>query len=204
MQPRGPLMTEHRLIERMIALIADEVKKIEKDRVVDHAFIDAAVDFMKFYADRTHHGKEEEILFRELSKKDLSAADRLLMDELTKEHGMARSQARRLVDAADDYRGGDPLALPLIIMTLKNIAGFYPTHIKKEDAVFFPASMGYLSETEQRSMLAEFRAFDERMIHEKYKTVVEAFEGKAAYDEGEAPGPAAAVAPEGLRRLLRA
>jgi hemerythrin-like domain-containing protein len=44
------------------------VDEIEKSRKVDPVVIDVAVDFVRMYADRTHHGKEEEILFRDLAK----------------------------------------------------------------------------------------------------------------------------------------
>ncbi len=67
MLPVGPLMVEHRLIELMIALMSKEVKKIGEVGAPDPEFIRAAVDFIKTYADRLHHGKEEEILFRDLT-----------------------------------------------------------------------------------------------------------------------------------------
>lgn len=49
-------------------------------------------------------------------------------------------------------------------------------HIEKEDKVFFPSSRAYFSEQEDQAMLDEFREFDKKMIHEKYKSVVEALE----------------------------
>jgi len=41
--------------------------------------------FIRFYADRTHHDKED-ILFRELDKRSLSDNDRRNMNELVEEH----------------------------------------------------------------------------------------------------------------------
>ena len=79
MQARGPLMVEHRLIERMLSVIKGALVQIETTKSVDPVFVDTAVDFIRFYADRTHHGKEEEILFRELDKRSLSADDRRIM-----------------------------------------------------------------------------------------------------------------------------
>jgi hemerythrin-like domain-containing protein len=73
MQARGPLMVEHRLIERMISVIKDALVQIESTHRVDPVFVDTAVDFIRIYADRTHHGKEENILFRDLDKRPLSA-----------------------------------------------------------------------------------------------------------------------------------
>ena len=90
MQARGPLMIEHRLIERMINQIQNVLKKIDANNEVDPLFIDKAVDFIRTYADRTHHGKEEDILFRDLQKKELSKDDRRVMNELVEEHVFGR------------------------------------------------------------------------------------------------------------------
>jgi hypothetical protein len=38
--------------------------------------------------------------------------------------------------------------------------------------------MAYFSSREQDDMLEAFREFDRRLIHEKYRSVVEKFEGK--------------------------
>lgn len=72
MMPIGPLMIEHRLIERMVKTIKGELRKISEENEVNVIFIDTAVDFFRTYADRCHHGKEEDILFRDLAKKPLS------------------------------------------------------------------------------------------------------------------------------------
>jgi hemerythrin-like domain-containing protein len=76
MNPIGPMMWEHRLIEKMLRLFDGEIRKINKNVQIDTVFIDTAVDFIRMYADRTHHGKEEDILFRELAKKQLSPGTR--------------------------------------------------------------------------------------------------------------------------------
>ena len=60
---------------------------------------------------------------------------------------------------------------------LKTLIEFYPKHIKKEDKVFFPASRSYFTDNEDQAMLAEFWEFDRKMIHEKYKAVVESLGG---------------------------
>lgn len=176
MQPRGPLMTEHRLIERMISSIDKEVKRMEKSGIVDQSFITVAVDFIRIYADRTHHGKEEEILFRDLSKKKLSDHDAIIMNELIQEHIVGRNTTVELVKSAAAYQKGDKAAFPLITQNLRKFVDFYPKHIEKEDKVFFPSSMKYFSEPEQQSMLAEFWEFDRKMIHSKYKSVIESLE----------------------------
>lgn len=173
MQARGPLMIEHRLIERMIAIIKDKLVEVGKTYRIDPFFVDKAVDFIRIYADRTHHGKEEEILFGKLNDKDLSDADRKVMNELIEEHALGRSTTKALVDANARYRNGDISALEDIAHSLNTLVDFYPVHIAKEDKVFFPASRAYFTEAEDQAMLAEFREFDREMIHEKYTSIVD-------------------------------
>jgi hemerythrin-like domain-containing protein len=173
MQARGPLMIEHRLIERMIAVIKQTLKQIEATNKVDPLFIDTAVDFIHVYADRTHHGKEEDILFRDLIKKNISDDDKYLMNELIEDHILGRKITRELIEANNRYRQGDNSALSIIVSKLTTLADFYPKHIQKEDKVFFPAFRAYLSEEEDQAMLREFYDFDRKMIHEKYEKVVE-------------------------------
>ena len=176
MQARGPLMIEHRLIERMIAVIKKALATIESTQEVDPVFVDTAVDFIRTYADRTHHGKEEDILFSDLEKRALSAEDQRLMKELVEDHVFGRQTTLALVEANARYRNGDRSALPVIADMLRTITEFYPRHIEKEDKVFFPAYMAYITREEDQEMLAEFGEFDRRMIHEKYGAVVEQFE----------------------------
>jgi hemerythrin-like domain-containing protein len=166
-------MIEHRLIERMVSLIRDALANIESTQKADPLFVDAAVDFIRSYADRTHHGKEEDILFRELAKRPLSAEDHRVMNELVQEHIVARGTTKALMEANVRYRNGDVSALGDIAASLRRLVEFYPTHIEKEDKVFFPASRAYFTDEEDQAMLAEFWEFDRKMIHEKYRTVVE-------------------------------
>ncbi len=173
MQARGPLMIEHRLIERMLSLIQDTLTQIKSTHRVDPLFVDAALDFIRMYADRTHHGKEEDILFRDLRQRSLSDEDRQIMDELIEEHLFARQTTKELVEANTRYRNGDASALADIVARLRTLVEFYPKHIEKEDRVFFPAARAYFTEEEDQALLAEFREFDRKMIHEKYQLLIE-------------------------------
>jgi hemerythrin-like domain-containing protein len=147
--------------------------EIEATGVVDPVFIDTAVDFVRTYADRTHHGKEEDILFRALRERNLSETDKQLMEELIEEHVFGRKTTQALVNANLRYLDGETSVLQEIQTKLKVLVDFYPKHIEKEDKVFFPASRNYFTEEEDQAMLEEFREFDSKMIHEKYGKVVE-------------------------------
>ena len=172
MMPVGPLMIEHRLIERMIALMGKETQRIGQGLAPDTEFIRTAVDFIKTYADRLHHGKEEDILFRDLAKKQLSAEHKRIMDELVKEHALARENTRKLIEARNKYLAGEKDSVKVIAENMGILAKFYPKHIEKEDKHFFLPVMSYFTKDEQSAMLAEFNDFDRQFIHAIYKNIV--------------------------------
>jgi hemerythrin-like domain-containing protein len=173
MQVRAPLMIEHRLIEKMLALISKEAKRIRETNVIDPVFIDNAVDFIRVYADQTHHGKEEDILFRDLAQKDMTGEEQKIMGELIQEHVQGRRTVAGLLDAKKRHFAGDDSAVGLVIEKLEFLINFYPRHIEKEDKVFFPSMMKYFSAEAQEKMLQEFWEFDRNMIHRKYRDLVD-------------------------------
>ena len=176
MMPIGPLMIEHRLIERMLKLIDSEIINISKTNEINISFIEAAIDFIKTYADRCHHGKEEDILFIELKNKDISSVHKKILDELIQEHVYAREITKILVDAKNKYLNGDNEAVVTVSTQLNKLVEFYPKHIAKEDKNFFIPCMQYFTRKEQDDMLDEFWEFDKKLIHEKYRKSVELYE----------------------------
>ena len=179
MQPIGLLMREHRLIEKMVENLKKELEKVREKRL-DPVFIDQSVDFFRTYADRTHHGKEEDILFRELQTKSLKPEHKMIMDELVAEHVYARKTVGELLLAKDRYLQGDEGALHEVEERIHRLIELYPAHIEKEDRRFFYPAMEYLSLEEQEVMLQEFYVFDRNMIHEKYGGIVETVEKRVS------------------------
>lgn len=178
MLPIGPLMIEHRLIERMIEILRIKLDQIQKNMVVDTSFIKYSVDFIRIYADHCHHGKEEDILFRELMKKPLSSEHQKIMDELIEEHRKGREITGKLSDANIRYTNGDMDSIKIIIECLGSLVEFYPKHIEKEDKHFFIPIMTYFSEDEKDRMLNEGYTFDGKLIHDIYRNFVQQEEEK--------------------------
>jgi hemerythrin-like domain-containing protein len=174
-------MIEHRLIERMLTIIKAAISKIEYKHEIDPVFVDIAVDFLRIYVDRTHHGKEEDILFRELKLKSLSADDQQTMNELIKEHVLVRQTIALIVGANNRYRDGDDIALIIIANNFKTIIEFFPKHIEKEEKKFYPASRAYFTDEEEQAMLAEFGKLDQKMVHEKYESAIKELENQQRF-----------------------
>jgi hemerythrin-like domain-containing protein len=187
MQPIAPLMMEHRIIERMVALMRQELERIRGNiaidpefAFVDPVFIDTAVDFLRIYADKCHHGKEEDILFAELANKDVPPDLKKLMDDLTEEHVRARGLTQELVKAKEDYLRQEPEAVNQVLFYLDKLTAIYPKHIIKEDQHFFISCMTYFTAPEKEAMLEKMWEFDRKMIHERYEGVVSAIESRRA------------------------
>ena len=168
MWPIGPLMHEHRLIERMVGLVGREVNRLSGGGTPEPRFLTDAVEFFRSYADRCHHGKEEEILFKELETRELEPALAATMAELVEEHKEGRRLVGRLEASRDAWLGEAPGAKEEMVTALKSLAAFYPGHIEKEDKHFFHPVMEYLSREEMDAMLERFHEFDRGLVHELY------------------------------------
>jgi len=172
MKPIGPLMTEHRLIERAIVLLKEEIDHFESEKELNASMLSVLIDFLKTYSDRTHHGKEEAILFRELAKKKLSEPHSDTMEQLIRDHNYARKTVNELQIAFHKYNAGDASSVRPMIVAVKELVKFYPAHIQMEDKHFFYPVLDYFTKEEQDAMLAEFWEFDRKLIHEKYEQIV--------------------------------
>jgi hemerythrin-like domain-containing protein len=183
MQPIGPLMHEHRLIERMVDMVRSEAKRLEGGDEADPRFLFAVVDFFRTYADRLHHGKEEDILFRELRNKELSRDHQRTLDELVEEHKQARGLVAELESAAGMLHREPDTGRHKALGALESLAELYPRHIGKEDQGFFHPVMDYFDDQEMDAMLTEFQEFEDNFVHQTYTDMVDAWEQRHKPDQ---------------------
>ena len=177
MMPIALLMIEHRQIERMMPVLTKEAIMARAGEV-DAGRIDALVDFIRTYADRCHHGKEEDILFQALQTKPLPSEIRSTMDRLIEDHKTSRENVRLVVEANRRYRLGEPGSLASMASALERLASLYPDHIAVEDKEFFIPSMELFSKEEQERMLAHFHNFDRNLIHQIYRARMDDLAGE--------------------------
>lgn len=176
--PAGPLMIEHRLIERMISPMKKELENIRKNKKANPDFIKRLIDFLRTYADRCHHGKEEDILFERLKEKPISEEHRKIMEKLLSDHVRGRKLVAGLDEATERYRKGRKDSLSGIDESLEGLITLYPQHIDKEDNHFFLPVMEYFDKVERDEMLEQFSVFDKNLIHEKYKKIMKKMESE--------------------------
>jgi hemerythrin-like domain-containing protein len=168
MSPIGVLTGEHLLIARMIYLIQGELGKIEQGKKADLVFIDGVIDFAQNYADLSHHGKEESILFETLAMKRLLPEHKKIMDELVLEHIEHRKIIASLETARERHLKGEADAVGPMLTACRRLAEFYPGHALKEEQAFFSPSMEYFSRREQEGLVKKFWEFDKDLLLAKY------------------------------------
>ena len=176
MLPIGPLMIEHRLIERAIKQMKMELGRAQAQKMFDVQFIDSWVDLIRTYADQVHHGKEERILFSDLENKPLSPGLKQIMEGLIDDHVKARKMVSELVSWRHRYAKGEAAAFDQLMAVGEELVAFYPLHIRKEDHEFFIPVMDYFTMEEKDEMLKRFHEFDENIMHSHYRSVVESME----------------------------
>jgi hemerythrin-like domain-containing protein len=174
----GALMAEHRLIERMVRNLRSRLEEFDATAAFDPEYVRVAVDFLRTYADRCHHGKEEDILFAELNGRRLLPEHAEAMAALVADHAWARATTRQLVAATERYVAGEQTAALEARMLMRSLTDFYPGHIEREDHGFFKPAMEYFTQDERAAMADRFREFDRLLIHAKYRGLVEQLEAQ--------------------------
>ena len=162
-------MREHRLIEQIITPLETELTHISQENTAHLSFIYNAVDFFKTYVDKYHHGKEEEILFSELSKKNLDSEHSRIMTELEAEHSYERQTVGNLVISMEKWSQGDIQSLANISDNLRKLIELYPRHIEKEDKHFFFSCQDYFTKNERENLLQAGTNFNQSFMSLNYE-----------------------------------
>jgi len=157
------LMHEHTLILQALNAIEKRISALETGTATDRAFFEKAVEFLRTFADRCHHGKEEDILFT------------MMVDELdyprkggpvavlTTEHERGRDFIRGIAEAAA-VLDKDPTAARKIVENGRGYIQLLRTHIDREDTIVFPMVEQFLDDADQARLAGKFAQFDRQEI----------------------------------------
>ncbi|WP_372798053.1 hemerythrin domain-containing protein [Pontiella sp.] len=171
------MMDEHQLILRMITLVEQNSARVRNNDFSDWAFFIDAVDFIRNYADRYHHAKEEDVLFVELVKNGMpeksSPIEAMLM-----EHDQGRALVKGMESAALTLQAGEPGGEKELVENAEAYAALLRGHIQKEDTILYPLSERVLPGGVRGRMLRAYEEADRRMAdaEPRYRTMVERYE----------------------------
>lgn len=177
------MMEEHANISIMLEVIRRMCCGILEGAEVDAADIRDIVDFVRNYADRHHHKKEEEYLFTEMVSHMGRVADNLVTHGMMVEHDMGRGHVLALETALKLYEAGPKTEYKLDILTeAMGYANLLKRHIKKENNVVYPFAERQLPPEVFQKIDADCAAFEETEraagVQEKYLALMERLEQK--------------------------
>src|SRR3989338_6912108 len=124
--PIKRLVDEHTLIKKWIDLIPTVVETVDVESAAGRQLIMDGLDFIRFYADKFHHAKEEEILF-EYVDENLDIIKTMLQD-----HETGRGHVKAVLEA---LKSNDEAAVSEHLTGYKDLL---TEHIKKEDEILYP------------------------------------------------------------------
>ncbi len=132
------MVFEHANIKRMLKLVRMFCYKLYNREDVDFNDIDKMMDFIKNYADKHHHGKEELKLFNRMVEHLGVAAQKLVNNGMLVEHDMGRFYMQELKIALDDYKNGNDEAVLDVIANAISYTHLLDRHIQKENDLVYP------------------------------------------------------------------
>jgi len=173
------LTTEHRAIERMLAVLESAAARLEAGEPVRPDVFREALDFVRNFADRCHHGKEEENLFPRLEELGVPREGGPLGVMLS-EHDEGRAFIGAIAAAVDAYERGDEAAARTIASNARGYVELLHGHILKEERVLFPMADQVLSADDQRSLEESFERIETEVmgpgVHERYHRMLDELE----------------------------
>ncbi len=170
------LMSEHRGIERMLAALEREVPKLEAGDGTPLPVFVQGVDFLRGFADRCHHHKEEQLLFPTLASKGVPTEGGPIAVMLG-EHEQGRGYIRAMGAAIERYEAGDRGALKDLAAAARGYVELLRAHIWKEDNVLFQIANQALTTEEQQSLAEDFERVEVEVMgvgtHERYHQMLD-------------------------------
>lgn len=171
------LTEEHRVIEQVLACLEEMAAQADATGRLDGAAARQAVDFFRNFADRCHHGKEEQQLFPALESRGV-AHEHGPIGRMLYEHDRGRELLHTIEDAIPGAEAGEVPMLGRFIDQARRYVAWLRDHIAKEDNVLFPLADRILSARDQNELGRNFsRVESEEMgegTHEKYLALANA------------------------------
>lgn len=166
--PMQILVDEHTLIKRWLALIPMVIDDMDLSSREGRLVIVEGVDLIKSYADKLHHGKEEDILFSYFDDSEK------IFQVIYEDHKVGRHHVQQMLQALEKE---DSISLSY---HLSGYLTLLTEHIRKEDELLFPWLDRNLSEEQLQELAEKFEAADKKtgIDSSQYLSFIEKLENK--------------------------
>lgn len=165
------LKHEHQVILKVLDAAEREARNIRAPGKIDAERTNKIVDFIRNFADRCHHAKEEDQLFVRMRDRGFPFEGGPIAVMLM-EHEEGRRHVRAVADAVSAAASGDEAAVAKIADHLQAYVELLRQHIDKEDNILYPMADQILTPQDQEELIKTFERIEaEDMgegVHEKY------------------------------------
>jgi len=159
------LRNEHEVILKVLEATETLAESLEGGADVPPQVLNNIIEFLKLFADRQHHRKEEDLLFPELEKKGMPRAGGPV-GMMLMEHQAGRSLIAQMANAANAYAEGDRQAGAHWADAALNYVALLQDHIAKENNILFVMAERLLTPAEQQQLAAKFDGVDKQKMGE--------------------------------------
>lgn len=147
--PMQKLVDEHKLIKRLVAQVPHILESLDLDTEEGRQIVLDGVDFIRSYADRYHHAKEEDLLFKYFDE------DTDIIKAMHEDHRNARNHVKNILEGIEKRdRDG-------VIDNLEAYRELLTEHIKREDEILYPWMDRNISTTQVGKLFSSFAEVDE-------------------------------------------
>ena len=170
------LMEEHRLIEQVLGSMETFMERLVPGGEAERARIAQYADFLQNFADKCHHGKEEDRLFVRMNEygfpKEYGPVAVMLADHV---------EGRGHVAALAKIGGGQgPLTADECNLVSRHASAYIAllrAHILKEDNILYPMAEQAIPALKMEELVREFDAFETEQVglgtHERFHALAE-------------------------------
>ena len=131
------MVNEHNNIRRLIKVIRKKCFNLIKTNEINYDEFFQIVEFIKNYADKHHHGKEEIFLFNRMVENLGPRAEKVVKQGMLVEHDLGRLYVSELESALNRCKAGEEEAMVDIIGNAIGYANLLARHADKEDKVIY-------------------------------------------------------------------
>lgn len=181
MKPTEDLIHEHQAIKVMLSIMSKIAVNIRNGEGVDNDDIAKIVNFLRVFADKCHHGKEETSLFPALVEAGIPNEGGPV-GVMLHEHVLGREYIREMETSADSLKAGYSESAQSLAGSLINYVNLLQNHIQKEENVLFKMADKVLSAAQQDSIYEQFEKIEEDVVghgvHEQFHELLKQLKSK--------------------------
>jgi hemerythrin-like domain-containing protein len=170
MKPTLDLMREHGPVKLMLKILEKASEKMEAGEFMNKADMENAIIFIREFADKCHHGKEEQLLFPAMRENNIPE-EIALIDTLTEDHIIGRGYVKNMEEAITENDSKKFIENARAYIALLN------PHIDRENQTLFPMADKSLSEEKQKELEMGFEDIEKNVIgegrHEQLHNIVD-------------------------------